>query len=120
MDVDFEGLKAGLDLIQSTLGVFKDARDLLPEGPKRDAVTEGLEKAERATQLAEAQIAQALGYTLCKCSFPPRIMLTVGEHAYGGQRWKCPTCDRLEPSDQWLAERRREDEMVRRGPGGAP
>jgi hypothetical protein len=45
---------------------------------RRKAITAALDQAEAAAKFAEAQIAKALGYDLCKCQFPPTPMLTVG------------------------------------------
>ncbi len=97
MDMGFDELNTGLDAFRSAVGLAKNTKDLLPEGPQRDAVMEGLEKAERATQLAKAQIAQTLGFPLCRCTFPPQIMLSEGRRGSGYNRWedyRCPECGR--------------------------
>ena len=59
--------KVALDLIRS-------AGALLPTG-KRLAVEQKASEAEAALKLAEASAAQALGYKLCRCAFPPEITL---------------------------------------------
>ncbi|GEM77006.1 hypothetical protein [Vibrio sagamiensis] len=41
--------------------------------------------------MAEAQIAQALGYQLCKCTFPPQIMLSVGYRDFE-EAFECKLC----------------------------
>jgi hypothetical protein len=56
-----------------------------------------LETASAATAIAEAEIAKALGFELCKCQFPPIPMLTVGHvdnpHAnMRGPVYECPMC----------------------------
>jgi hypothetical protein len=38
----------------------------------------GRDSASSNTAIAEAEIAKALGYELCKCDFPPTPMRTVG------------------------------------------
>jgi hypothetical protein len=95
MDVDmasaYEALKSGLGLFKDAISIAKGAKDLLPSGKEKDTIAQSLEAAERATQLAEAQIAQALGYHLCQCTFPPQIMLSKGYQGYG-ERFECPKC----------------------------
>jgi hypothetical protein len=54
--------KSGFDLLRSAVGVLKDVQGTLPAGDKKDAVGISLGQAERHLQLAEAQIAQGLGY----------------------------------------------------------
>lgn len=54
-----------------------------------------LDKASKATAIAEAQVAQALGYQLCKCEFPPTPMLTVGSTGRDDKAatvYQCPKC----------------------------
>ena len=70
--------KSGMDGIRGALGVWRDIRGALPEGGQKEAVTRALEKSEEQLQIAEAQIAKGLGYSLCECAFPPIPMLTVG------------------------------------------
>jgi hypothetical protein len=45
--------------------------------------------------VAEAQLAKALGYQLCYCTFPPTAMLTVGQ-TLGRPSYvpvyECPKC----------------------------
>ena len=94
-----EGLayaKAGFDLLRSALGIVKDVQGVLPAGEKKDAVVASLEEAGRQLRMAEAQIAQALGYELCRCSFPPTPMLQVGHYFTSSHRrinvHECPSC----------------------------
>ena len=76
--------------------MVRDAKDLAAAN-QAEAVETALASAEIATSVAEAQVAQALGYELCKCEFPPQIMLTVGyidnNHAKKhGAVYECPKC----------------------------
>jgi hypothetical protein len=98
-------LKTGFDLVRSALGLVKDVRDALPEGEKKAAVAQTLFEAEKAVKIAEAQIAQALGYKLCQCTFPPQIMLSKGRHADGDELFVCAACSKQEPSEHHFAER---------------
>ena len=59
--------KAALDLLRS-------AGALLPVARRR-AVEQKTDEAEAALKIAAASAAQALGYKLCRCVFPPEIML---------------------------------------------
>lgn len=83
-------------LFRKAIGAVKDAKDLLPDKGQREALDKTLDEAERASRLAEAQIAKALGYHLCQCTFPPQIMLSVG---YGElqERFECPKCGNAWP-----------------------
>lgn len=90
------GIKSGMDTIRSVLALVKDTTDTLPDGTRKTAITESLETAEREIRLSEVQIASALGYRLCRCTFPPQIMLGVGQNSRGHERRQCPGCKRLE------------------------
>ena len=79
MDIpSLDELKAALGLFRTAIGLAKDSRDLLPDGKEKEVVTQTLDEAEKAAQIAEASIAQAFGYELCKCEFPPTPMLRIG------------------------------------------
>jgi hypothetical protein len=71
---------------------------LLPKDEKSAAITAALATAESSSRIAEAEIAKALGYELCKCEFPPTIMVTVGQHNGRtkqngtGPVFECPRC----------------------------
>ena len=88
-----ENLKIGLSLFSETLGLVRTAKDVLPESADREAIEKSLDRADTASKLAEAQIAQALGYKLCQCTFPPQVMLSVG---YKGsvEEFRCSLCDK--------------------------
>jgi hypothetical protein len=92
-------VKSAFDAVRSAIGLVKDAKDLLPKDQKAkaDAITAALATAESSSRIAEAEVAKALGYELCKCTFPPTIMLTVGEldgrSKLGlGPVYECPRC----------------------------
>ncbi len=61
--------------IKSTLVVFKEAKETLPDGSKRAEAAIKIEEAERLLKIAETETAKALGYNFCQCTFPPQIML---------------------------------------------
>jgi len=89
-------LKPTFDALRSAMGLLKDAKELLPPGDRREvAITQALAVAESSSKIAEAEVAKALGYELCKCEFPPTIMLTVGEHVgrpKTGPVYECSKC----------------------------
>lgn len=93
--------KAGFDTLRTAIGLVKDVQGVLPAGERKEVVSRTLEEAETHVRIAEAQIAQALGFPLCTCSFPPPVMLKVGNrrHILGdGQGFtqvavhECPRC----------------------------
>jgi predicted RNA-binding Zn-ribbon protein involved in translation (DUF1610 family) len=86
--MDIESLKAALQLGGQALSLLKSARDLLPKSPQKEAISQKLEEAEKAFRIAEAKAAQELGYPLCKCTWPPQIMLAMKKKLH----FKCPEC----------------------------
>jgi len=91
----FDAVKIGLSLFRDAIELAKDVKSTLPDGEKKRAIEEGLDKAELSSKIAEAQVARALGYSLCKCTFPPQIMLSQGMRptAYlEAECVKCPKC----------------------------
>ena len=93
--VAFDALKLGLGLFRDAIGLARDVQSSLPEGEKKKTIDESLTRADVSSRTAEAQIAQSFGYTLCKCTFPPQIMLSQGMRptAYlEAECVKCPKC----------------------------
>lgn len=89
--------KLGFDTIRAALGMVRDAKDALPNTEQRKAIEIAIDQSEKQLAIAEAQMAQALGYELCKCKFPPTIMLAVGSIADHKARsnktvFECPEC----------------------------
>ena len=60
---------------KTVLDPFKGIRSELPAGPKSQQIKEQIDKAEGALKASEVELAKALGYKLCRCTFPPQIML---------------------------------------------
>lgn len=84
-----EQIKDAFTLLRESIALVKEAKGALP-APQQGPVDDVLDKAGRATVLAEAQIAQLLGYTLHDCTFPPQVMLAV-RTAHGEEK-RCPAC----------------------------
>jgi hypothetical protein len=85
--------------IADYIRISKDALDLarsgwalLPKGEKRDEAEKRFHAAEEALKRSDAALAQKLGYQLCQCDFPPKIMLWREQEKV----FKCPsaTCGR--------------------------
>jgi hypothetical protein len=76
-DFNIEPHAAGewLKSAKLALDVFKGAQSLLPKGPSRDELEKKIGDAEAALAASDAALAKHLGYQLCQCSFPPKIML---------------------------------------------
>jgi hypothetical protein len=63
-------VKTTFDALRAAIGLVKDAKELLPK-EKSEVVNAALATAESSSLIAEAEMAKALGYELCKCTFPP-------------------------------------------------
>jgi hypothetical protein len=91
--------KAIFDGLRSAIGMVRELRGSNDAGSpaQHQLIDDALEQASRAAQIAEAQVAQALGYQLCKCEFSPIPMRTVGHIDIPrinrrGQVYECPKC----------------------------
>lgn len=92
-------VKTTFEALRSAIGLVNDTKTLLPEGEKKAAITAALATAESSSRIAEAEVAKALGYELCKCQFPPTPMLAVGyfdrpagRHKPADPVYECPKC----------------------------
>jgi hypothetical protein len=79
---------------KSALDIIKGIRSELPKGPEADTAQKKIEEAESALKNSKAALAKSLGFRLCKCEFPPQIMLwRAAERSH-----ICPACgDRFPP-----------------------
>jgi hypothetical protein len=93
-------VKTTFDALRAAIGLVKDTKDLLPKNDTTAVITAALVTAESSSRVAEAEVAKALGYELCKCQFPPTPMLTIGNMtanqtpatAFGKPVFECPRC----------------------------
>tara|TARA_R110002074_G_scaffold377728_1_gene555311 strand:+ start:488 stop:856 length:369 start_codon:yes stop_codon:yes gene_type:complete len=93
-------ISAYIHASRDVLGLLKTMTEMMPKGQEADRAADCLKEAERVLQVSEAQLAKALGYTLCQCTFPPQIMLSKGHHArHDTEVFQCPSCNKQEPSD---------------------
>lgn len=87
----FDGLRTAIAMVRDLRGAPQPSNE--KEGELIDAA---LDSATKATAIAEAEVAKALGYELCKCEFPPTPMLTIGiQSATAGRNgpvYECPKC----------------------------
>ena len=96
--MDILALKSALDLGRKALEIVKQTKELLPNGTKKDTAKKTLDEAETAFKLAESKIAQELGYQLCRCTWPPQIMLSI-EHEEYGEKFQCLKCKSILSSE---------------------
>ena len=90
-----ESVRVGVSLLGESIGLIKKTKDLLPDSKEKEIIEKSLEEAAKASKLAESQIAQALGYKLCQCTFPPQIMLSQGykeQNYHHQEEFFCPRC----------------------------
>jgi hypothetical protein len=94
--------KTAFESIRSAISIVKDVRSLGGGSEQQHkAIDSALATASTNTAIAEAELAKALGYELCKCEFPPVPMRTVGYFGMtagsAGKRagdpvYECPKC----------------------------
>ncbi len=82
-----------LPFLTSTKDVIQTLKEIIALLPEKDkkSLDSRLNLAERELRLSEAQLAQTLDYQLCKCTFPPQIMLLKEGSNYIHQ---CSLCKR--------------------------
>jgi hypothetical protein len=85
-------LKAAIDGVRSGLSLAKDvlAREADSSEDRARAIRE-IETAELQFEVSLTERAQELGYELCRCVFPPSVMLTEGDVH------RCQRCARTKP-----------------------
>jgi hypothetical protein len=93
-------IKTAFDSVRSAISLVKDVRSLGGGNEQQQkAIDSALVSAATNTTIAEAELAKAFGYELCKCEFPPTPMKTVGYfgmnaggHRAGNPVYECPKC----------------------------
>jgi hypothetical protein len=103
-----EEIAAWMTTAKTAVDTFRNVVQLLPKGAKKDEIEAKVNDAEKALQTSNATLAQALGYKLCRCTFPPQIMLWNQSE----QTNVCERCGSKNPApigDKML-------DMSRRGP----
>jgi hypothetical protein len=97
--VDIDAIRSALGVVREALALLLQVKDLLPSGTKKEEAQARLEEAARSLDTAEAQLATELGYQLCKCTWPPQIMLSKGFVEYS-EAFECPKCGTRFPPSQ--------------------
>jgi hypothetical protein len=104
--MDIAQLKDAFEMFYKVIASLKTFKDLL-SGSKKEDAEKILRDAEKEFRLAEAKIAQELGYPICRCNWPPEIMRSIGMGEYGDS-FQCPACKRVlsyddnpPPLDNW-------------------
>jgi hypothetical protein len=93
-------LKNAFENIRTAIAMVHELRALGGVSTQEQkTIDAALEAASSNAAIAEAEIAQALGFELCKCDFPPTTMKTVGyfDRPVSGHRasdavFECPKC----------------------------
>ncbi len=77
-----------VNVAKELVQLFKESKELIPDGSHKESLNKRLESAEKNLALAESSTAKDLGYDLCKCTFPPQIMLYDNSSTNN----VCPNC----------------------------
>ena len=89
--MDLQKFKEWVEVVAATFGVLRTAKDMLPEGPQREATAELIDQSERSFKAVEAELARTLGFRICPRCWPPEILLIEPDDVL-----RCRHC-RLEP-----------------------
>ncbi len=114
MGLSMNSVKEWGEAVQTFLRLGQAAVDKLPEGPSRDEARAALERAREQSLQAEVQLANSIGYKLCKRHRPAEVMTSIGRDAkWNIEQFKCPSCGDLQPSDLYIRSLDRDDTAQR-------
>ena len=82
-----QALSTAFTIYEKASKVYRDWIGKEPDTTTKEAMTKELTQAEESMELAKAQMAETLGYQLCRAHFPPGIMLEVSKDSL-----VCRTC----------------------------
>ena len=102
-------IKGGLDLLEKLHGLYKRYVQKLPTGKDKEEGEKALIAAEETMAVARAEIAQGLGFVLCRSHFPPGVMVRIGPEK--NNQWQCVECGEKKPSDQDIHEEESYDDF---------
>lgn len=95
--IDFKMISEGIGMVRSVVEIIKTILTILPTKERHEAALM-LQKAEERLGVSEAKVAEGIGYQLCRCTWPPQIMLYAGDAEYG-EKSRCPVCKRIVSPD---------------------
>ena len=78
--MDLQKFKEWAEVVGTTLGVLKTAKDMLPDSPQRTETEKLIEQSATAFKSVEAELAKSLGFPLCLRCWPPEIMLVSDDN----------------------------------------
>jgi hypothetical protein len=98
-----DDLLAYFSLGKNAIDIVKGLLEFLPKGEKVDQATIEkakieIEKADVALDTSKAELAKKLGFQLCRCKFPPPIMLWDNNQRVN----VCPECGNTYPPNPKL------------------
>jgi len=106
MATDFQDFAEFLNVGKGTVDLLKSAASLLPVGKNRDEIEQKVQAAAALLARNDAKLAKELGYSLCRCTYPPQIMLSKGHHEVHGMEVSvCPKCNSQNPSEYSIRQR---------------
>lgn len=88
--MDIGNMFDAIKYIKEASFLIKAILPKLPRNSKKQEIIQTLNEAEKRLKLAEAKSAKELGYPLCKCTWPPQIMLATKKENH----FKCPRCEK--------------------------
>ena len=83
-----DSIQEWLETGRLALQVMREALPFLPDGSKKEELQSKIANATDALKRSDAALAKNLGYQLCRCKFPPEIMLWDKEK----ESDICPIC----------------------------
>jgi hypothetical protein len=84
-------VKTAFDLFKESIYLFRSAKDLLPDSSEKVAAERTMLEAENSAKIAEAKLAQTLGFQLCPKEWPP-VVLMATQVTRTLDFYKCPSC----------------------------
>jgi hypothetical protein len=85
--MDFIALKEGITAAYTAVKTIKGVKEMLPDSAEKKEISESLDTALEQLKIAEAKVAQELGFELCDRHFPPGIMIQASKNEY-----RCRDC----------------------------
>ncbi len=91
-EISLSDVKDSFDLFKLGIDLFKSAKDCLPDSSEKKAAEKAITEAELSAKIAEAKLAQSLGFVLCQKCWPPSILRAISVNG-GVDLYACLTCN---------------------------